>query len=397
MGPEQSGLVPTENSCESDKMHVVINALTIHAGGGLTVILGLVRGLRLAQPAWKITVLTSNDRVNSEILKTGSANSVHRVLPEAGAERLAIWQMVSLNRWLRANAADVMIAVNHFIPNISCHQVIYHLNLLRFQPASPSAGWRARFGHWLRNRAAKRALTYASANVFESEYLRTAAEEYCRTKIRNPSIIYIGLPDNLINSPSRNATKNTSSRRIASITNVAVHKDNPTLVRMLAELVSKEPDAGWCLDIAGGTDPKAWEPLKALATQLNVIDRITFHGFCDEPKLTMLLQQALCMVSASRVESFAMVALESMARGCPPVVSDCASMPESVGNAGLLAAPGDPVSFANAVRSLADDPAAQFELVERGYAWIERFRWSSCGTSFAALLKSIVESKSIAS
>ena len=86
-----------------------------------------------------------------------------------------------------------------------------------------------------------------------------------------------------------------------------------------------------------------------------------------------------------------MVALEAMGRGCPAVVADCTSMPESVGNAAILVQPGDPVGFAEAVLQLHDEPKDREKLITLGYEHVKSFRWNRCGQQFADVFSNLVE------
>jgi len=301
-------------------MRVVINAMTIPPGGGMTVICGLLQSLREAAPDWTLIVLTSYEHTHHAVTNAGCADRIERILPGGSAARLFLWQNTGFGRWLRRNQIDAVITVNHFLYNIPCPQIVYHLNLLRFLKQQPGRFGICTFADWLRDFSARSAIAQASANVFESRYLQDAAESVCRGPARNGSVIYIGLPDKLIKLADRESTASPDSRRIVCITSPAEHKDNPTLIRMLAELVTRDSAENWHLDFAGGINHDVWMPLIQLARNLNVEDRITWHGFCNQDDLTRLLDGALCLVSTSRVESFAMVALEAMARQCPP---DC--------------------------------------------------------------------------
>lgn len=154
---------------------------------------------------------------------------------------------------------------------------------------------------------------------------------------------------------------------------------------MLGDLTRIRPDVDWKLKIAGGLFDKLWEPYKELAEELGVLDRIEWLGFVSQERLTELLKQSLCMVATSQVESFCMVALEAMGRGCPSIVADCASMPESVGAAGILAPAGDHASFAKSVIELHDDSVKRSQYSDLGFDHIKQFRWETCGQQFAEL------------
>ena len=370
-------------------MHVAINAIPVRPGGGLTVLQGVTHGLRQSAPDWKVSVLSSHRPTHDAMKSTTGAENVHRVLPNSTAPGLTLWQNVMLGRWLRREKADVLLNVNHFTHNVHCPQVVYHLNLLRFQDGGVRVPSPYRIQDRLRDWLARTALRRASANVFESRHLQEVAKNSVSHPVENASVIYIGLPDELSLPALRSSASNSTTRRLVAVTSPAEHKDNPTLIRMLADLVARSSTEEWHLDIAGGTDLEVWEPTRKLARELSVEDRITWHGFCDTDQLTKLFSRSLCLVSTSRVESFAMVALEAMARGCPPIVANCAAMPESVGNAGMLASPGDSTAFADEVERIALDAQLRDRLVARGLERAARFRWSECGARFARLFESL--------
>ena len=374
-------------------MHIVINAIPIRPGGGLTVVRGLAHSLAQVRPQCKISVLVAHapTRDALAVLAKQSGNiHIDFVLTPGGGAAAFAWQRWRLAADLRRRRADALIAFNHYLGPTPCPQIIYHLNLCRFLKSFRCAGWRERFKEAVRNRAARRALDCADANVFESHYLKHAAETAVGRAVRAAHIAYIGLPDELIgHAQNRDDRVTPQSFRIVAITSPQPHKDNPTLIRMLAALVRRAPQRDWQLDLAGGTDAQAWQPLRAFAESLGVANRISWHGFLNQDRLTALLESALCLVSTSQLESFAMVALEAMSRGCPPIVADAAAMPESIGDAGLLARPGDAESFADAVLNLAVDSTLRANLVARGRQWIQGFCWSTCGQAFAQLIESV--------
>ena len=64
-----------------------------------------------------------------------------------------------------------------------------------------------------------------------------------------------------------------------------------------------------------------------------------------------------------------------MACGTPTVVSNTSSLPEVVGDAGLLVDPNEYEEIAVAVHRLLTDPALHAELREKGLARAKCFRW----------------------
>ena len=69
-----------------------------------------------------------------------------------------------------------------------------------------------------------------------------------------------------------------------------------------------------------------------------------------------------------------MTALEAMACGVPTIAANRTSLPEVVGDGGLLVDP-DPASFAAAIVSILNHPARASDLRARGLARAAEFSW----------------------
>ena len=360
--------------------------MSIRPGGGLTVLLGLLQGLASHDGfEFDATVVCSADGTREEIEKQGIA-TVKQPLRNSGGLKRQLWVTASMASYVKKLKPDAFLSINQFVPRIPCPQIVYHINLLRFLPIDKSVSLKTRIFERLRNYSSKQALKHAAANVYESAYIQQCATNIYQNSNPNDRVIYIGLPDNLANANRSEQPSQWTPGQIFSITNGNPHKDNATLITIVSELVKRRPEVDWKLKIAGGLFPELWKPYKQLASELGVIERIEWIGFQNQYELTKHLNESLCSVSTSRIESFCMVALESMGRGCPTIVANCASMPESVGTAGMLAAPGDAAEFAKAVVRLHDDSELRNQFVIRGFEHIRNFRWERCGQEFAELL-----------
>ena len=69
--------------------------------------------------------------------------------------------------------------------------------------------------------------------------------------------------------------------------------------------------------------------------------------------------------------------LEAMACGTPVVTSNVASMPEVVGDAGLLVDPLQPSALCDAMENVWLNPTLHAELKQRGLARARTFTWKA--------------------
>lgn len=355
--------------------------------------LGILQGLTTQKDfAFRATVVCSAQGTREGIEKQGIATVV-QPLKDAGGIKRQYWITTKMGKYIGGLDADILLSMNQYINSVKCPQVVYHVNLLRFMPVDPKASFKEKIFEHLRNYSARQALKKCAANVFESEYIRDTAAKVHQSKNPNDQVIYIGLPDNLAEASPDNVPKEYANTQLFSITNGNPHKDNTTLMNLVAELVRLRPDVNWKLKIAGGLFNDLWEKYKQQATDLGIVDRIEWLGFLQQDQLTVLLHESMCLVLTSQVESFCMVALESMARGCPSIVADCASMPESVGDASILVPPGDATAFAKAAIEFHDSREKRADYSSRGFKHIERFRWDACGKDFAELFAKLSSAK----
>lgn len=98
-------------------------------------------------------------------------------------------------------------------------------------------------------------------------------------------------------------------------------------------------------------------------------------GFVSDEELAVLYSATTCFVFPSMYEGFGLPPLEAMACGAPVVASDRSSIPEVVGDAGLLVDPTEPEALADAIESVVLSPDAAADLRRRGMERARQFTW----------------------
>jgi glycosyltransferase involved in cell wall biosynthesis len=128
------------------------------------------------------------------------------------------------------------------------------------------------------------------------------------------------------------------------------------------------------LVVAGAVEARA-AALRRLADELGVAQQLSWRGFQPETALVDLYRRALAYVDPSLYEGFGLQALEALACGTPAIASNTTSLPEIVGDGGILLDPNDVEGFAEAMLRLLREPALREELAERALAQAARFSW----------------------
>ena len=148
------------------------------------------------------------------------------------------------------------------------------------------------------------------------------------------------------------------------------HKDHAVLLHALAEVHRTNPEVLLVLTGAAGPEEAT---LTALAERLGVAPRVRRPGRVPAAHLDALYRGAVALAFPSRFEGVGLPVLEAMARRCPVVAADATALPEVVGDAGVLAPPGDAAQWAAELVALLEKPARRRALADAGELRIRRW------------------------
>jgi glycosyltransferase involved in cell wall biosynthesis len=114
--------------------------------------------------------------------------------------------------------------------------------------------------------------------------------------------------------------------------------------------------------------------LKAM-TELGIADRVHPAGRVDDSQLAKLYAQSVALIYPSLSEGFGIPPLEAMICGTVPIVSNCSSMPEVVGDAGLLIDPKHAESLADAMERIMNQSFLREALLRKAFDRAKLFSW----------------------
>ncbi|MEU4691607.1 glycosyltransferase family 4 protein [Actinoplanes sp. NPDC023714] len=166
------------------------------------------------------------------------------------------------------------------------------------------------------------------------------------------------------------------------------HKRVEYALRATALLATEMPDLQ--LTVAG----QGWwdEPLRTLADDLCINDRVHFTGFVTEERKHELLGSSWLLLQPSLKEGWGLTIVEAGARGTPSVAFRSAggvADAMSDGETGVLVA--DEYEFFKAVRSLLLDAGRRTAMGANAATHAQRFTWEKAGEAFSQVIAGRLE------
>jgi glycosyltransferase involved in cell wall biosynthesis len=143
--------------------------------------------------------------------------------------------------------------------------------------------------------------------------------------------------------------------------------------------------------VGSGRDPDYLASLHALAAELGIADDVVFVGGVPLEETVSFYRAADVFVYPSLNETFGLPLLEAMACGCPVVTSDTSAMPETAGDAAILADPGEPASIAKAIVEAAGP--RRDHLREAGLKRARQFTWSATGAATLEVYREVATNR----
>ena len=135
--------------------------------------------------------------------------------------------------------------------------------------------------------------------------------------------------------------------------------------------------------------------LGQMAQELN-LDReeVRFIGRVAEEDKAALYANARCFVFTSLYEGFGLPVLEAMSCGTPVVGGNASSIPEVVGNAGMLVDPLDARHMAGAVIAICTEDDLHDRLSQRALLRASQFSWQRTALETLAVFNRVLAQKS---
>ena len=183
-------------------------------------------------------------------------------------------------------------------------------------------------------------------NISDKDVRRVAA----RHSIVSDYVLYLGTL-----KPSKNI-----ERLIEAFASVINHQSLTTNLQLV--IAGKK---GWMFDSIFGK-------VKSLGLE----DRVVFTDFIPEEEKPALIKGAKTLILPSFWEGFGLDPLNAIASGVPVIVSNVGSLPEVVGEAGILVDPNSTTSIAEGINKVLSANKTDYNsIIEKGLSQAKKFSW----------------------
>lgn len=283
-----------------------------------------------------------------------------------------LWDQVGFPGKAFRHKADLLHTTGHSAPLLWPRRLVmtlYDLAPTRIPDLLPH--WRSRF-YW--GRFIPFTAKFADAILVPSHSTKRDLVTLCHIPEDRVHVIPLGVPLDAFNE-RQGASEvrrryNLEGPYLLYVGTIDRRKDYPALLQALLQLDPRITLVVAGTIIAGRTEfPQQVE-------RLGLQDRVRYLGYVPEPDLPGLYAGAEVFVYPSFYEGFGLPVLEAMACGTPVITYNATSLPEVVGDAGLLLDPPWTAEvLADAIRRLLEDEGLREALRHKGIERAKRFDW----------------------
>ncbi len=240
-------------------------------------------------------------------------------------------------------------------------------------------------------------VTKASHIIAVSEYVKREIVRYFGISEQQISVIYNGVSEDF--KPIQDFKKTVGYQEVAkklrlpmdSPIILSVGSDHPrknlaATLHVVAKLKEQYPNV-LLLKIGEPGLLDGRKEFLHMVDELELKDNIRILGKVSQEMLLDAYRVADALLMPSHQEGFGMPILEAMASGCPVVCSNSSSLPEVVGNAGIMHDPDDIEGYAKSISELFESGGIKESFIAKGLQRSKLFSWSTSAEQTLELYK----------
>lgn len=171
-------------------------------------------------------------------------------------------------------------------------------------------------------------------------------------------------------------------------------KNIPMLIRAFGKLRASGNFDDLALVIAGARGWKydeVFEEIEKINQQLAPQMPVKYVGYVTTQEKLVLMKNASGFIYPSRYEGFGLPVLEAMSLGTPVITCNTSSLPEVVGEAGILIDPNDEDELVDAMKKLLNNDPWRVILGQTGQVRATEFTWTKTAEQTLKVYQNILE------
>lgn len=303
--------------------------------------------------------------------------------PENATERKwKLWGRPRMDKYIPDDADWLYAPMETYIPVSKCPVAVTIHDIQAFEPNLPwSRTWQHRWFRYKWGRWVRRALSECRIIFTVSEFSKQRMVDLLGANAQKIVVVGNGVEQSFFDIASVNPAqlqRPVEAPYVVIIGGLRQKKGASYVLKVAEALLQHKSDLH--IVVAGESEAQYIEAVK---TRSNV----TLLGMVSDEELPRLLRGASSLLFLSPYEGFGIPALEAMAAGIPPVVSNCTSLPEIVGDAGILIGPEATDEIMDILINLEKNSSFRQEYVQRGQIHAAKYTWSKCVESVVTALK----------
>jgi len=350
----------------------------------------ILREMALLEPQNHYLLLFQNRVVEDAVLSQTCFEKQLVKVPLPPRKKVP-WEQVWLPRHLRSLKADLLFSPSYSTPVLSpvktvvtIHDITYEVNPKWFRP---------------KERLKMRVLTRIAAGranhiIAVSEATKKDLVNHYGVTPEKISVIHEASGEEFV--PSSVDEKRIREKYqlkgefFLFVGSFFSRRNLPVLVEAFQNVVKGNSNAELLLV---GQD-RSYPPLglDKLLAKKSLGERVKWVEYVPEADLVSLYNLATAFVYPSSYEGFGLPLLEAMACGTPVITGNSSSLPEVVGDSGILVDPENVEALASAMLQVLQNPSLRDNLAKRGMERAKHFSWRKAAKETLEVFRGVAES-----
>lgn len=163
-----------------------------------------------------------------------------------------------------------------------------------------------------------------------------------------------------------------------SLSTLEPRKNISHVIRCFLDLIQQQGIKDINLVLVGAKGWKYEEIFEQIPHNPTLTNRIIFTGYVEDEDLAIIYSNAIAFIYMSFYEGFGLPPLEAMQCGLPVITSNTSSLPEVVGNAGIMLDPKDSGTLSQTMLDIYKNYELRQELSKKSLQRSQNFSWNKC-------------------